>query len=424
MCVIVLAVLTASPRCVYAAKNNDVCNPQKYGAKADGITKDTLAIQAAVDACAALPKGGVVHLDMGTYLSAPIELRSNITLYIAAGSTLLGSKDFADYPQITEFRAPGLQALVSATNASNVVITGDGTIDGNGADWWKMARSVKDAGIMGSSHPRPRLIVFDHCKNVRIEGVTVQNSPFWQIVPYYTDGVVIKNIRVLAPNTSPNTDAIDPFASSNILIEHVYADVGDDDVAIKSGAINSPGPDSPSTNIIIRDCNFDHGHGVSIGSEIAGGAQNILIERVHFNGTAAGLRIKANRDRGNDVSNIVFRDVDMVNVKSAIQISEYYPKILPPAGDNPPMPVTRLTPHFHDIHIENVKATEGASAGAIVGLPESPVLNVSLKNVSIAAQTGFTISDAEVTADHFTVTAAQGDAITTSPSAKFTVIGK
>src|ERR1019366_3875643 len=112
-----------------------------------------------------------------------------------------------------------------------------------------------------------------------------------------------------------NTDAIDPFSSSNIVIDHVYADTGDDNIAIKSGEINSPGPDSPSKNITITDCNCDHGHGISIGSEIAGGAQKIHAERIHFKGTDNGIRIKSARDRGNDVSNISYKDITMENVK-------------------------------------------------------------------------------------------------------------
>src|SRR5580698_515543 len=183
-------------------------------------------------------------------------------------------------------------------------IVGEGTIDGNGESWWEEARSIKDHGILGTGHPRPKLILFDYCKHVRVEGITVQNSPMWQVVPYYSDDVTIRNIRVLAPANSPNTDAVDPFSSSNITIDHLYADVGDDDIAIKSGAINSPGGDEPSNNIHITDSTFLHGHGLSIGSEIAGGAQNVVAERIHFNGTANGIRVKANRDRGNDVSHL------------------------------------------------------------------------------------------------------------------------
>src|SRR5580698_11058589 len=176
-------------------------------------------------------------------------------------------------------------------------IVGEGTIDGNGESWWEEARSIKDHGILGTGHPRPKLIIFDHCKRVLVEGITVQNSPMWQVVPYYSDDVTIRNIRVLAPANSPNTDAVDPFSSSNVHIDHLYADVGDDDIAIKSGAIGSPGGDDPSRDITITDCTFMHGHGLSVGSEIAGGAWNIRAKNIHFEGTDNGIRIKANRDR-------------------------------------------------------------------------------------------------------------------------------
>lgn len=391
------------------------CDPRAFGAKADGVTKDTAAIQKAIDTCAA-KGGGTVELTAGTYLTAPIVLRSNIHLQIDKGATLLGSPDHNDYPQKTELRMPDRQPLISAVNAENVAITGEGTINGNGSSWWEEARRIKDHGVLGN-HPRPKLIILDHSRHIRIEGVTVENSPMWQIVPYYADDVTIRNVRILAPAHSPNTDAIDPFSSSNVVIDHVYSDVGDDNIAIKSGAINSPGPDSPSRNITITDCTFMHGHGLSVGSEIAGGAQNIRAERIHFDGTDNGIRVKANRDRGHDVSNLVFRDLTMNNVKNAIIISEYYPKVMPPA-DNKPQPIGRLTPHFHNITIENVKATNIHNAGAIVGLPESPVTDVVLNNVSIQAQTGLNVGYASVSGEHVTIQAAQGAPIEKLAGAK------
>jgi polygalacturonase len=383
------------------------CDAKAFGAKGDGLTKDTVAIQAAIDACAG--GKGTARLTAGTYLSAPIVLKSGTTLKLEKGATLLGSQDVKDYPAKTEFRTPGLQALVSATNATDVAITGEGTIDGAGESWWVDARKVKDAGVMGVN-PRPRLVVFDHCKHVLLEGVTIQNSPMWQVVPYYSDDVTIRNVKILAPQHSPNTDAIDPFSSSHVVIEHVVADVGDDNIAIKSGAIGSAGPDDPSTDIVIRDCTFLHGHGLSVGSEIAGGARNILAERISFEGTDNGIRVKANRDRGNDVGNLVFRDITMKNVKNALIVSEYYPKVLPPEGETA-QAVTRLTPHFHDIVVENVTATGSDVAGAIVGLPESPVKNIVLKNVKIAAQKGMTVGFADVTAERLSVEAADGKGI-------------
>ena len=397
-----------------------VCDARTYGAKADGTTKDTKAIQAAIDDCSKAKGGGTVTLSGGTFLSAPIVLKDNVTLDLATGSTLLGSADHDDYPQLEVFRAPGRQSLVSADHAKNIAITGGGVIDGNGQSWWTQARATPGAGIVGVGVFRPRLVVFNYCQHIRMEGVTVQNSPSWQIVPYYSDDIVIRNIKVLAPYPSPNTDAIDPFSSSNIVIDHVYADTGDDNIAIKSGEINSPGPDSPSKNITITDCNFDHGHGISIGSEIAGGAQNIHAERIHFKGTDNGIRIKSARDRGNDVSNISYKDITMENVKIAISISEYYPHAAP-EGEVPAEPVGRLTPKFHDISIENVAATGSGTAGKIVGLPESPVLGLTMKNVHIAAKTGMSIAYATVAMDDVVVTPVTGDAMKIASTAKVTI---
>ncbi len=395
------------------------CDVHQYGAKADGTTKDTASIQSAIDACEK-QGGGTVHLAAGTYLSAPIVLKSNITLQLDKGATLLGSPDHADYPAKREFRAPGMQSLVSATDAENVAITGEGVIDGNGETWWQEARAIKDHGILGSEHTRPRLVVFDHCKHVRVEGITIQNSPMWQLVPYYSDDVVIRNVRVLAPQHAPNTDAVDPFSSSNVVIDHLYADVGDDDIAIKSGMINSPGPDAPSSNITITDCTFMHGHGLSVGSELAGGANNIRAERVSFNGTDNGIRVKANRDRGNDVGNLVFRDIQMKDVKNALIISEYYPKVLPAAGESP-QPITRLTPHFHDIALENVTAVNSVNLGAIVGLPESPVRNVVLRNVHLSGKHGMTIGYAQVTGTKVSISASEGQGIIKSSGAEISL---
>jgi polygalacturonase len=409
VCVLAMGVASVA----HAAK---VCDVREYGAKGDGTMKDTAAIQKAIDACAG--KGGTVKLSGGTFVSGPIMLKSNITLDVEKGATLLGSPDRADFPKATFARNPTVQAFVSAPNAENVTITGGGTIDGNGHIWWEYVRGVKDAGVLGNDHPRPMGIVFDHTKHVRMEDITVQNAGFWQIVPYYADDLTFRNIRILAPH-SPNTDAIDPFSSSNIVIDHVFSSVGDDNIAIKSGAINSPGPDAPSKNITITDCTFENGHGLSIGSEVAGGAQNIHAERIHFKGTDQGIRIKANRDRGADVSNISFKDIDMVDVKTAILISEYYPKVFP-EGDVAAASVTRLTPLFHDIVIENVKATGSKTAGVIVGLPEAPVKNIVLRNVDIQAQTGMRIAYADVAFDHVTVNAAEGQGIEVAPSAKVT----
>jgi polygalacturonase len=238
-----------------------------------------------------------------------------------------------------------------------------------------------------------------------MENITVQNSAMWQIVPYYSDDLIFRNMKVLAPTTSHNTDGIDPFSSSHVVIDHVLIDTGDDNVAIKSGQPNSPGPDAPSHDITITDCTFLNGHGLSIGSEISGGVQNVRVERVHFKGTGTGIRIKSNRDRGNDIGNFSYKDLVMEDVHTPILISEFYPRI-PLSIEKEP--ITRLTPHFHDITIENVKATGAKEAMVIVGLPESPILNLKLTNVQISAQKGASLQYVNVISSGLSVKAEKG----------------
>jgi polygalacturonase len=396
-----LAALAVCGTLAHAAR---VCDVTAYGAKGDGVTKDTHAIQGAIDACAA-KGGGTVRLASGTFLTGPIVLKSHITLEVDAGATLLGSQDKADYLEVQELRERALQPLLSATNAEHIAIRGGGTIDGNGKPWWDAVYAHR-AGSNFVAAMRPRLILFDHCRHVLIENMTIQNSASWQVVPYYSDDVVIRNGKILAPARSPNTDGIDPFSSSHVTISHMTIDTGDDNIAIKSGQPGSPGPDAPSTDIIITDCTFLHGHGMSMGSEIAGGVERVRARRIHFKDTASGVRIKSNRDRGGDIGNFDFRDLTMENVGTPILITEYYPRI--PQHDTA-QPVTRLTPRFHDIHIGNLKATGAKEAGTIIGLPESPITTVTLDHVEISAQKGLTVSDATLTAHDFSVTAAAGD---------------
>jgi polygalacturonase len=230
------------------------------------------------------------------------------------------------------------------------------------------------------------------------------------------DGLTVRGVRILNPGrTAPNTDGIDPISTSHVLIEHVVIDTGDDNVAIKSGLVERGDPDVPSTDIVIRDCDFRNGHGLSVGSETAGGVRNVRVERVTFNGTRQGIRIKSARGRGNDIGEFVFRDITMTDVETPIQITNYYTGGM--KGDVA-QPMTEHTPRFHDITIENVTATGAKRAAVIYGLPESPVKHVVLKDVHISSELGADMQYADVTAEDFVVTAKTGEAITKGPGVR------
>ena len=411
--VLSLAVVLVVAFCGAVAHAAPVCDAYSYGAKGDGKIKDTQVLQKAVDDCAG-KGGGVVRLSRGTFLTGPIVLKTHITLEIDSGATLLGSQDPADYPKMVEMREDAVQPLISASNAQDITIRGGGVIDGAGEPWWERVYAHKNSPDVVAAK-RPRAVFFDHSSHLLIDGVTIQNSASWQVTLYYCNDVIIRNGKILAPDHSPNTDGVDPFSSRHVSITHMTIDVGDDNVAIKSGQPGSPGPDEPSTDISVQDCQFLHGHGMSIGSEVSGGVQRVEVERVHFKGTANGVRVKSNRDRGGDIGNLDFRDVTMEDVGTPVLISEYYPHI--PEQDAA-QPVTRLTPHFHDIRITHLEATGGKTAGVIAGLPESPISPIVLSHVHISAETGMTISNATVTAEDFAVKAVNGPPVFMGRNAK------
>ncbi len=374
-----------------------VFDVRKFGAKGDGQTLDTASIQKALDECGNAG-GGTVRFPAGTYLTKPIDLRTKTTVQLDAGATIKATDNRDDFA--VEGKTNTFVPFIGGKNLQDVTITGRGTIDGSGAKWWGPAEEARRKQP-GYTLPRPNLIVLTGCTNLRVENITLRDSPKFHLVPTDCDGVVISNVTIIAPEHAANTDAIDPTVCRNVLITKCRIDVGDDNVAIKSGH-KVEGHEFASDNTTVTDCTFLHGHGMSIGSETAGGVRNVMVRNCTFEGTENGIRIKSQRGRGGVVENVSFSDLTMKDVDPAITLTCYY--MYNSAGDrvqksapehDTAQPVDAKTPVFRNIQIKNLQATTRRAAGIIQGLPESPITNVVLENVSIGAATkGLTIKNA------------------------------
>jgi polygalacturonase len=356
-----------------------------YGAKGDGRTLDSPAIQKAIDACGKAG-GGTVRFAPGTYLSKPLFLRHNyIALQLDAGAVLQGTQEFDDYRN----SKGKIAGLINATRLTDVTICGTGIIDGAGAPWWPAVREAKKTGAP-ESRQRPKMVNFKDCHGVVVRDVTLQNAPSFHLMPVDCDNVLIDHVTIKAPADSPNTDAIDPSACRNVRILNCLLDVGDDNVAVKAGH-SVPGRDFCCQDILVSNCACLHGHGISIGSETTGGVSNFTVVHCAFDGTVSGIRIKSNREKGGRVEGILCSDITMKNVKRPIDIACYYPKV---PQEDPAQPVTSTTPSYHGIRIENLTGDGPEGAGLIVGLPESPVRGVILSNVHLKAATGLLVQNA------------------------------
>ncbi|MGA2787903.1 MAG: glycoside hydrolase family 28 protein [Verrucomicrobiota bacterium] len=372
----------------------------QFGAKGDGKTLDTAAIQAALDACGKAG-GGTVHFTAGTYLSQPITVHTKTTVFLEAGATLLASPTQSVFFKgggnwLAAKSSDNFVPFISGKNLTDITITGQGTIDGNGANWWGPAREFRTKNPSGPALPRPDLVVFDHCTNVHLTGVKLINSPRAHLMLTDCEAVVIEGVTVRSPASAPNTEGIGPDNCRNVTIARCTIDTGDDNIAITSGK-KVAGREFGSENITVTNCVFLHGHGMSIGSTTIGGLHHVVVKNCRFEDTDNGLRIKSGRDRGGLVEDISYSDITMKNVHPAISIVAYYQystndKFL---KHDPAQPVTETTPIFRNIHISQVTATCTQDAGLIIGLPESVVSNVVLENVHFTAETGLTIANAK-----------------------------
>ena len=426
----------------------------KFGAIADGKTLNTKSINAAIDAVNK-KGGGVVVVPAGLWLTGPLVLKSNVNLHLKKGALLQFTKDKNEY-QLVEGNWEGLpqmrnQSPVSATNATNIAITGQGVIDGGGEVWrqirkdkltesqwkkftgsggvvsedgkswypsqqWLKATKMKNPGeISPDKTPefyqdikdflRPNLIVITKCKKVLLEGVTFQNSAAWCLHPLMSEDLTVRNVTVLNPWFAQNGDGIDVESCKNVLIENSVFDVGDDGLCMKSGRDEAGRKRGmPTENVIIRDCKVYHAHGgFVIGSEMSGGARNMWISNCTFIGTDIGLRFKTTRGRGGIVENIYINDITMIDIPGeAILFDMYYMSVDPVAlaGEKrelpkvETLPVTDATPQFKNFVVKNVVCNGAAKGIFIRGIPEMHVKDVVLENMVLQAERGIDCQEA------------------------------
>jgi polygalacturonase len=389
---------------------NGVFLVTNYGAVGDGATDNTVALQNAVAAALAAGGGTVeVPASASAYLTGPITLGSSINLQVDAGATLQ-ALPMARYPDIANSPAN----VITIAGASNVEISGSGTIDGNGAAWWAAF------GLSGTVK-RPQLVKFLGSTEVLVTNVTISNSPIEHLVIDAGNNITVDAVTIAAPSTSPNTDGIDPDGS-NFLIENSSIAVGDDNIAVKP-------QNSSCSNFVITGCAFGAGHGMSVGGQTNDGLDGLVVTDCTFVGTTNGLRLKADATEGGLVRDLAFSNITMTNVTYPIVFYSYYNVIgtignasgssaVTPAtvqGFNitPPDSLGSATiPAWQNITISNLTATGATGYSTLWGLPLASGLisNVTLNNVTITGGPGIEIYDA--TNVQLTGTTSVGPAVT------------
>lgn len=385
----------------FSTKNESAAvNVRDFGAIGDGVNDDTTAIQTAINC---LPKNGRIYFPAGTYLTAPLCLKSHITLDIPEGARILATTDRSRFPVIPgkildhvnrnehhfgtwEGNAISMyQALIFAQHAEDISIVGRGIIDGNApkAGWWLDFRT--------NPIGRPRLVFFNRCNNVHIHGIHACDSASWQMHPYFSRNVSFLDMFISAPKDSPNTDAIDPEACDVVNIIGCRFSVGDDCIALKSGKIEIGSKFKQPANLhTIRNCLMEFGHGaVTLGSEMAGGVTNLTVNRCVFRHTDRGLRIKTRRGRGKDaiIDGVVFENIKMEGVLTPIVINMWYNCCDPDRNSEyvwsrKALPVDERTPYLGTFTFRNMTCLDCEVAACYCdGLPEMPIKEINVENI-------------------------------------------
>ena len=405
-----------------------------FGAVGDGQTLCTEAFANAIEALVQ-KGGGRLMVPDGIWFTGPVGLKSHVELHLADNAIIVFSTDQDLYPIIdTNFEGLDVRRCLSpihAENATDIAITGNGVIDGNGAAWREVKRRkvgddiwnplVKSGGILSEDgsvwYPdegymkarltagslnfpdpgldeneiktflRPVLVSLRECENILLEGVSFQNSPAWNLHPLWCRNMIIRNITVRNPHYSANGDGIDIDGCENVVLLDSSFDVGDDAICIKSGK-DEDGRRHAKTcrNLIIDNCTVYHGHGgFVVGSEMSGGVENILVQNCRFLGTDVGLRFKSTRGRGGLVKDIWCRNIYMKDIVSyGVIFNLYYAGVaasdMSKDGTADLMPVDETTPEFRDIHFNGIVCSGAKQAIYINGLPELPISNISFED--------------------------------------------
>jgi Endopolygalacturonase len=356
-----------------------------------------------------------VVIGKGDYYTGPLRISRGVTLELEKGATLHFIPEFDRYrPVYTRWEGVTCYAMhpcLFLEGADGAVLCGEGTIDGSGEHWWKSVAEHKKGpqspvsalekelaalnpgyetqsgggGGRATQFLRPPLLQIKDSDGVRVEGVTLTNSPFWTLHPVFSTNLSLENLKIINPYLAPNTDGIDIDSCCNVSVKNCYVQVGDDGICIKSGS----GPDGikvakKSENISVIGCTVNRAHGGGvIGSETAAGIENISFEDCLFDHTDRGVRIKTRRGRGGAIRNLRFSNITMKENLAPFVINLYYRcgSLDDNAFSLDCLPVTDETPSVENVYLENCVSEDSlASAGMIVGLPESKVKNVVLKN--------------------------------------------